>query len=142
MAVVDLGLLLLAGAWLERGARAVAAWAIAASLLACGIAVSWSGFASYRGSSGVAVGLLVAALLHAIVASRGVRASIFASVALALTAVKIWWEWHTGVGLAAGPLPEGVTTAPAVHAAGALAGGVVVVGSSIQARLRPSRRPG
>lgn len=128
MALADLGVILVLGAWLEsRGRRraVVLALALAAGLALAGVAVALPHLARYRGSSGPASALLVLAALEIArpPSRRGERA--LALLALALFAVKVTWETVTGQALFAGRLPVGVDVAPLAHLLGGVAGAVV-----------------
>jgi membrane associated rhomboid family serine protease len=123
MTLLDLGLVLMAGIWIERRFRLAVVVSFVTSVLLCALAIHLSHYMSvYRGSSGVAISLLTLVLLD--LASRGnpPRIRIVAVLVLVLTVGKIAWEWRTGQALAVGPLPPGIRVASGVHLAGMLSG--------------------
>jgi rhomboid family GlyGly-CTERM serine protease len=136
MTVVDLLVLLIAGAWLESRSRRVAVWTFVATGVLVGLTIhAWTpGLSHYRGSSGIASGLFVAAAVGLLANPRPRWIRSVALAALLLLAAKIAWEMAAGGALVAGELPPGVTVVPAVHLAGALAGVLCVVGMA-----RPER---
>lgn len=126
MAVFDLGAVLLLGALLEiRGARRLAALAIAGGALATAAAVQFlpPHSAFYRGASGIASALYVAVAIELTRTETGWRRFV-ALAAIAGFVLKIAWEAKTGQPFAAGTFPPGVAVTPAVHAAAGLAGAV------------------
>jgi rhomboid family GlyGly-CTERM serine protease len=124
MALLDLGALLILGAWLEIRSRKTAVSAYVLGLGLIGIALPFLPPRPdvYRGSSGIASAVVVALALHLATVSPRPSSRILAAAGLALFAAKVLWETLTGGALAAGPLPPGVEVVPAVHAAGGLAG--------------------
>ncbi len=124
MAAIDLGVVLLAGAFLERRDRVLAAAALVLGMLFVALAVLVAGpqLVRYEGASGVGAALFTAAALHVAftTTSRGARALALAAaaVALAKAAVEQWsgWTW------ADAHLPPDVRVLPAAHLAGSLAG--------------------
>jgi hypothetical protein len=67
-------------------------------------------------------------------------ARALAALLLLLFALKLALEAASGEALAAGPLPAGVTVAPAAHAAGALAGGAAAALAAL-GRARSAAAP-
>ena len=125
MALADLGMILVLGAWLESQGRrrAVAlALALAAVLTLAGVVLVLPHLLRYRGSSGPASALFVLTALE--IARRPSRrgARGLALLSLVLFAVKVIWETITGQALFAGGLPVGVDVVPLAHLLGALAG--------------------
>jgi len=128
MTCADLGTIALAGGWLETRSRrlAVSAAALSAALVAVALLVARPDVAFYRGASGIAVGLTVAAALELARAgpSRWLRRAGAALFALLL--VKAAAEMITGASFLPGTLPEGIALVPETHLAGA-AGGILAV---------------
>jgi len=124
MAVADLVVLLAVGAWLESRSRRLALATLLTGVLLVGLGLH--GFAPslshYRGSSGLASALFVAAVLEMVADPSRRWARLPALAALGLFAAKLLWEMGTGRALAAGPLLPGVTVAPLAHVMGGLAG--------------------
>jgi hypothetical protein len=121
MAWVDLGVGLALVAllvWRRRGRLAFRAALL--GLLATAVAIHCGlSIATYRGSSGIAAALFVAAAFE-LMRHSGSRS--LAITALFLFVIKTVWETLSGEAFAAGPLPPGVTVQPLVHLAGGLAG--------------------
>jgi len=123
MALVDLGLLAVAGWWIENRSRKTVVLALIMATTLCGVAVALSrDMTVYRGSSGLGVALVVVILLELSFSNRTRWLRIAAALALLLTVAKIVWEWRTGQALAGGTLPPGVVVAALVHLFGALSG--------------------
>lgn len=125
MTLVDLGVILLLGSWLEMQSRklVIVSLASAAPLIALGLHFLSLDLESYRGSSGLATALFVCVALT-LLGDRRLRWRWreLAFLALLLLAAKMIWEFWSGAPLAAGDLPEGVRVAPLVHLLGAIAG--------------------
>lgn len=123
MGVVDLGALLVLGSWLETQARRrQAAAALAAALAATAAFLPLSHLDLYRGSSGLASALFVVAALAALTAASSRGARWLAALALAGFAAKLLLDAAGITSPAAGPLPEGIGAAPAIHLVGGGAG--------------------
>lgn len=138
MALVDLGVLVGLGAWLEaRGDRREMVLALGLGAVGTALAVHWLSpdLLVYRGSSGLASALLVGTALH-IARSSGGGARALALLAFALFLAKAPWESLTGQALFAGPLAPGVRVVPLVHLLGGLAGAVATGMASAGHRLR------
>jgi rhomboid family GlyGly-CTERM serine protease len=136
MTAIDIAMVLVLGIAVERRSRRLAALVIAGGLAATALAVYLAGpeVERYRGISGVASSLFVAAAM-AIAAEpvrRGARG--LAVLALALFLSKLSLEALTGLALFAGPLPAGIEAAPAVHLAGGAAGALAFVVERIAKR--------
>jgi rhomboid family GlyGly-CTERM serine protease len=142
MALLDLGVGALLAALLEmRGRRTTAAWALllGGAATAATVHLLLPDLAFYRGSSGLASALFVAA---AATAARDAppMGRALAWTALVLFAVKLLWEAASGSAAAAGALPPGVEVAPLVHLLAGAAGGLAC---ALDARRRPTpREPG
>ncbi|HEV7670872.1 MAG TPA: rhomboid family intramembrane serine protease [Thermoanaerobaculia bacterium] len=129
MAVFDLGAVLLLGALLEiRGARRLAALAIAGGALATAAVVQFLPpyFAFYRGASGLASALYVAAAIELAQTEAGWR-RLVALAAIAGFVLKVAWEVKTGQPIAMGAFPPGVVVTPVIHAAAGLAGAAAAI---------------
>lgn len=124
MAFWDLLVVGVAGAWVEARSRGRTVLAATAGLLATGLAVDRLAPAVeiYRGSSGLATALFVAAALPAAFESRAAAGRLVAGAALVALVAKIAYEATTGSAAFAGALPDGVRVVPVVHGAGAVAG--------------------
>ena len=125
MTLLDLGVILLLGAWIEIRSRklVIVSLVSAAALIAAGLYLLSPGLERYRGSSGLATTLFVCVALLLLGERRlhwKWRAP--ALLALLLLAAKILWELWSGAPIAAGDLPDGVRVAPLVHLLGAIAG--------------------
>jgi hypothetical protein len=124
MALVDLGVLLGLGAWLEgRGEwrETIFALGLAAAGTALAVHALSPDLLLYRGSSGLASALFVCAALR-VARSSGGAARACALLACALFLAKAAWESLNGQALFAGPLAPGVRVVPLVHLLGGLAG--------------------
>jgi rhomboid family GlyGly-CTERM serine protease len=135
MTLLDLGIILLLGAWLERRSRKLLVISLisAAMIIGAGLHLLPSGLDFYRGSSGLATALFVCVALILLREKwRGL-----ALLALLLLIAKMLWEWWSGAPIAAGDLPDGVSVTPLVHLLGAIAGAGVSVGHRILTPLRP-----
>ncbi len=138
MAILDLGALLLLGAWLEMSAPRLARWTMLAGSGAVALALPlvMAPGAAYRGASGIATALMVALALHLACGGSSPLARAVAWAALVLLAAKIAAEILTGRALAAGPLPAGVSVVPQVH----LVGGAVAAATFwLLGRGRPGK---
>jgi hypothetical protein len=138
MALIDLGVLLATGYWLEGRSRRVLLVALAAgaSLVAVGVQFLASDLAYYRGSSGLGAAVFAAAALTAALAERcGWIGRGIGLLAILLLGAKVFWEIRESVVLAAGRLPEGVDVAPVVHMLGGLAG----IGAALAFKERKAR---
>jgi hypothetical protein len=127
MAVADLTVLLVLGAWLElEGRRRAAACALGlgALLAAAGIQLLRLDLTLYRGSSGLASALFVLTCLEALRPPARLSSRVLSGCALLLFAAKIGVEMMTGHPLFAGDLPEMVDVVPLVHLLGGVAGAV------------------
>ncbi len=136
MAAFDLGAILLLGGLLEiRGARRLAAFALAAGAFATAAAVQFLPpyLALYRGASGLASALYVALAIELARTEAGWRRGV-ALAAIAGFVLKVAWEMKTGQPIAAGAFPPGVIVASAVHAAASLAGALVALGQGYSSR--------
>jgi rhomboid family GlyGly-CTERM serine protease len=124
MALADLGVLLLAGAWVEIRSRRLALAALVSSTLFVGAGLDFliPDLAYYRGSSGVASALFVVVALDLASSSPRRWARPLAAVTLSLFALKLLWEHWTGFAIAAGSLLPGVIVVPQVHLLGGVAG--------------------
>lgn len=129
MAAADLLVVLSIGTWLESRSRRLAAWTFVAAGLLVGVAVhAWMPELSlYRGSSGIASGLFVAAASDILRSQTPRWMRLLALTSVLLFAAKTVWETATGAALFAGQLPLGLTVVPSVHLVGALAGILCVV---------------
>ena len=137
MAIADLSVCFIAGAFLEARSRRRLLVAVGAAALAVGAAVHFLApvLTRYRGASGIAVGLVVLAALDSLPGpSPGTRA--LTGCLLALVAVKLAFEASTGRSLIPGTLPPGVLLAPQAHMAGAAAAFVIAL-----VRRRPRYGP-
>jgi rhomboid family GlyGly-CTERM serine protease len=125
MTLLDLGVILLLGSWLEMRSRKPLTLALASSaiLIAAGLHFLARDLNSYRGSSGLASALFTVVALM-LLGDAGLRWKWrgLALLALLLLAAKTIWEMNSGAPLAAGYLPAGVTVTPLVHLLGAAAG--------------------
>ena len=121
-AVADLVLLTLGSLWLERRSRGAWLAVLTASALAVSASVAWapSELRSYEGASGLAAGMLSAALLtHALGLAGGARAAFFALALLPTIKALLelaGWSWSSA------HLPSDVQVFVPAHLAGALAG--------------------
>jgi len=141
MTLVDLGVILLLGAWLETRSRRLLAISLvsAAALIATGLHLLPPRLDLYRGSSGLATALFVCVAL-VLLGDRRLHWKWrgLALLALLLLAVKISWELWSGAPLAAGHLPPGVKVTTMAHLLGAIAGAAAFMACG---RLTPSDRP-
>jgi len=143
MATIDLVMLLITGAWLEIRSRRLFLWTLCTTGLLVGLTVHlWApALATYRGSSGIASGLYLAVACF-LITDRGPRwLRLSALAALVGFGAKTVWELATGGAFFAGPLPPGISAAPAVHLAGAVAAVLCVtvyrrIGSSLEVTER------
>jgi hypothetical protein len=133
MAAFDLGAILLLGGLLEiRGARRLAALAMAGGALATAATVQFlpPHLALYRGASGLASSLFVALAIELARTETGWRRGV-ALAAIAGFVLKVAWEVKTGQPIAAGALPPGVVVTPIVHAAAGLAGAAAAISRTV-----------
>jgi len=139
MALLDLGAVLILGVWVERRSRILAVAVTSGGLLLTGLGLFFLApdVEIYRGASGLASALFVAAALETL-RDGGVSRRL-AGAALLLFLAKVTWEMATGVAVAAGPLPAGVSVTPAVHLLGAGAG-LLASGGHAVPRVRLLRR--
>ncbi len=138
MALVDLGVLVGLGAWLEaRGERRDLGVALVLGAAGTALAVHTLSpdLLFYRGSSGLAAALFVLTALRLARSSGGAARSL-ALLAFALFLAKAAWESLTGQALFAGPLAPGVRVVPLVHLLGGLAGAVAEMAQRFLRRLR------
>ncbi|HET9301111.1 MAG TPA: rhomboid family intramembrane serine protease [Candidatus Polarisedimenticolaceae bacterium] len=127
MAAADLGVIAVAGTFVERRARRRVVLGLAAGLLAVAVVVALSpGLLRYRGSSGVATALVTLALTD-----ERLPAGLALSGLLLLLA-KTAIEGTTGQPLLPGTLPHGVALTTSAHVAGLLAG--LAVGLTVRLR--------
>jgi len=139
LAVLDLAVLALLGAWWERRSRRALAWILASSALAASLALlAFGTFERYTGSSALDAGLFVAAALALALGTRGAARLACALLVLAFAA-KCALE-AAGYGALFASLPAGASVAAEAHAAGGLAGALVVVAREQRAR-RALRQP-
>lgn len=135
LALLDLGVLALLGAWWERRSRAALAWILLASALGGSLALlAFSSFERYTGSSALGSGLFVAAALELALGERGVRSKA-GWLALALFAAKCALEGMGGPSALFVTLPAGTSVAASAHLGGGMGGALVVL-----ARRRHARR--
>jgi len=143
LALIDLGLLLLIGASLERRRRRVLVAALLAALLATP-AVLWTlrpDLEQYQGASSLVHAALAALLLDGAIEAHG-RARVAALVALAVLAIKLALELFVGAPFDVVGAPHDVETVAVAHAAGATAGVVgCCVARSFAARPKSADRP-
>jgi rhomboid family GlyGly-CTERM serine protease len=124
LAAVDLGVVLLCGAWLEGRSRGLAAAALGLGLLAVAVTVHaaqpqvWS----FEGSSGVAAALFAALALHVALHANNGGARALAWLVLVVALAKAAVEQATGWSVSGDALLEGSRVLPAAHLAGSLAG--------------------
>jgi rhomboid family GlyGly-CTERM serine protease len=126
MTLMDLGVLVGLGAWLEaRGERRNLVFALVLGAAGTALAVHMLSpdLLYYRGSSGLASALFVLTALH-IARSSGGAARALALLACALFLAKAAWESLSGQALFAGPLAPGVRVVPLVHLLGGVGGAV------------------
>jgi len=123
MAVLDLGVLLGLGIWLERHSRRVllSTLVVSAALVAAGVQFIARELVYYRGSSGLATAVFMGVALVVLSDKRrSPRWRILSLLSILLLGVKILWETqHHGL-VAAGSLPSGVQVVPIVHLLGAI----------------------
>ncbi len=138
MMLADVTVLLVLGAWLESRSRRLALSTLLAGALLVGAGLHWfaPALSHYRGSSGLASALLVAASLDLAAGSSRLRVRLAALAALTLFGVKLLWEMETGRALAAGPLLPGVAVTPWAHVMGGAAGLVAYLLHRLQDRVR------
>jgi rhomboid family GlyGly-CTERM serine protease len=133
MMAADLGVLLVAASFVERRSRwlLILSLVISTAAVAAGVHFLETGLIRYRGSSGLASGLVVTAALDQY-HQRG-RSRLLAAAILATIVLKVLYELATGTAAFPGTTPLGVVVAPWVHVAGAAAG----AGVWLTNRLRP-----
>ena len=128
LAVVDLALLLILGAWVENRSRRLFLVTLFASAALSSLCIwVWTSYAIYVGSSALSAGLFAAALVGVIRASRSRRElggwSFVAACFIAKLALESLDRWPRALS----PLPAGVELSSAAHVSGALAGLVVAL---------------
>ncbi|GJM23253.1 MAG: hypothetical protein DHS20C15_31680 [Planctomycetota bacterium] len=139
-AAADLGLLSLAGFWLERRARGLWATVLIAALLGTAASVAWAPpeLRSFEGASGLAAAMVSAALLHAAFAQRGlVRGALIVAAFSAL--LKACLELNGQETLHAS-LPPGAQVYAPAHVVGALLGLTIVLVARTRSRERSHAR--
>ena len=133
LALVDLGLLAVLGAALERRARSVLVGTLAASAILSSAAV-WllrSDLELYQGSSALVCGVFVALCVLLLTEDTSRVRRVVAVIALALFALKTGLEaagslaWHDTL------LPGNVETVSLAHAAGGVAGALVATAGAL-----------
>ena len=124
MRAFDLGVLLLLGSSVEVFSRRLACLAVmfGAASVGLGIHLLVPAVTRFRGSSGIATALFVAAVLEMARPGAGIWLRVAAFGGLGAFLAKAAWEIGTGQSLFAGPLPEGASVVPAGHLLGAAAG--------------------
>ena len=138
MTLLDLGVLLVTGAWIEIHARRLLAGCVtlSAAMVAAGMHFLDTDLMFYRGSSGIATASFTAlALLILFDPLRGKWLRRLGLTAILLLGTKLILESRQGTVIAAGHLPDGIQVAGLAHQLGALAG---VVSGSVY--LRQQRR--
>jgi membrane associated rhomboid family serine protease len=137
LAVVDLTVLLLLGAWVELRSRALLAAVLASSALLSSAAL-WllTDYPRYVGSSALSSGLLCAAILLAAREGRSLVPLVLGVLFAAKLVLEAWGAWPAALG----GLPPGYEPATAAHVGGAVAGGLIAGGWRLR-RQRPGRRP-
>jgi len=143
MTLVDLAMLTVLGAWVERRSRALLAATLAgaAALVAAGVQFQAREVAVYRGSSGLAAAVFTVVALDLLLDVRRRRVGrSLGALALLLLLAKTVWEMRAGTALVAGPLPAQVRVAPVAHLAGMLAGFSAYAAWALIGRRSP--RPG
>jgi Rhomboid family len=136
LAAVDLGMVLVLGAWVEHRSRRVLACALLASTTAASLALLFwrTDLATYQGSSAFACALLTLAGTRILIEGKAWLERGIAALALVLFAVKTCVELSHAAPFGVVPLPSGVEVVAIAHAAGGVAGFV------IGARLRTAPR--
>jgi hypothetical protein len=124
LAAIDLGVVMLCGAWLEVRSRGLVMSAGGVGLLAVAIVVYGSPqVSSFEGSSGIACALLAAAALELALHSGSGRARALAWLAVIAVLAKAGVEQATGWSISGvGHLPEGVRVLSSAHLVGSLVG--------------------
>ena len=126
LALIDLGVLAVLGAWWELRSRvACAAILLSSACLASAALLAFSSYASYIGSSALSSGLFIAVLLESMRAPGAVRRWVLA-VALLLFVAKCILESFGHDAFSLAPLEPGTRVAACAHWAGGLAGAGVV----------------
>jgi rhomboid family GlyGly-CTERM serine protease len=124
VAWLDLAALLLLGGWLERRSRGLLAVVLLGSALACALAFYFlTVYERHVGSSGLAHGLLAAAIVRAFRDGQRAVALGAAALLLAKLALELSGAWPAALG----SLPDGYQSAVAVHAAGVLSGALAAL---------------
>jgi len=138
MALWDLLFVGVAGAWIERRSRARLVVASLLGLVATGAAVHLLApeIDLYRGSSGLATALFLAAAVDGLLVAGSRLGRTLAAGAIVLLLAKIVFETAVRPGVAAGPLPAGVRVIPLAHGAGVAAGAAAVALFVVAGRLR------
>jgi rhomboid family GlyGly-CTERM serine protease len=132
MTCVDLGMVLLLGAWLEWRSRRLAVITLAVAAVLVGLGVhGLTRLSEYRGSSGLGSALFVAVAVEIWRTAPRARLRYLSLGALLLFFAKAAWEMLTARCLFAGPFPPGVEVAPTAHLLGGLAGWMSHVGFPI-----------
>jgi rhomboid family GlyGly-CTERM serine protease len=143
LAAVDLAVVALCGAWLERRARGLAAAAVALGLVAVAVVVHASpAVLRFEGSSGVAVALFAAGALHLVLHAPSGPARALGGLAIVAVLAKAGLEQATGSSLLGTALLPGARVLPSAHLAGAMAGlataGLAYVRRARSRRLLPT----
>jgi rhomboid family GlyGly-CTERM serine protease len=134
MALLDLGMLLGLGAWLEAQGdrqRVALALLLSASLTVLAVAALSPCLSLYRGSSGMASALFVGAALR--ISKTGRCPRLLGWTAILLFLGKAAFETLAGKALFAGPLPDGVEVVPLVHLLGGMGGMGGIGGARVNA---------
>jgi len=142
VALLDLGLLGLASAWLELRERGTLLAVLLGGALAVAgvVGVAAAGPSSltpdvlqrFEGSSGLAHAVLAAAAMQLALRGPAGPARRLGTLVLAAVLLKATLEQAAGWHWSAGLLPPGARVFPAVHLAGALAGSLVALGPSLR----------
>jgi hypothetical protein len=142
MAITDLGVIALAGGWLEMRSRGLAAAAAAAAalLVAAALLAARPDVERYRGASGIGVALVAAGAADLALGGRPAGARIAGAACLALLLAKAAAEAVTGGSILPWTLPAGIDLVPEAHLAGAAAGAGAALVHAARTRRGPPRR--
>lgn len=140
MAAVDLGAVLLLGAWTERHSRSLLTLTVVTAAMCVAFSVHFStpAYTHYRGASGIASGLFIVSALALLSRATRPLPRILVFTTLGLFVVKLSWEAITHQTLFAGEMAPGVQTTPLIHLAGAAAGGASFLVWTVALRWRLS----